>query len=140
MTRPSFSEPPLIAIIDDEADITTYLGVALGDNGYRVTTTNDPAAALAMLEEEVPDLICLDILMPEQTGLALYTEIVQHPRLAAVPVVILSGLTMNDELMERIWRNSALPAPVSLLEKPVDVDRLLRTIRAILHQPVGVAP
>ncbi|MCG6962032.1 MAG: response regulator [Acidobacteria bacterium] len=140
MSEPQPARAPVIAIIDDEQDIITYLRVALEDHGFRVVATTDPASAPALLEQACPDLICLDILMPEHTGLALYAEIMGSPRLASVPVVILSGLNANDELLNQVWNTNNLPAPASFIEKPVDIEHLLRTLRAVLGQQVGVAP
>lgn len=140
MTDPQSTRGPVIALVDDEQDIITYLRVALEDNGYRVVATTDPALAPALLEETPPDVICLDILMPEHTGLALYGEIMRSPRLASVPVVILSGLNANDDLLSEIWNANGLPAPASFIEKPVDIEHLLRTLRAVLGHQVGVAP
>lgn len=140
MSEPEPTRAPVIAIVDDEQDIVTYLRVALEDHGFRVVATTDPARAPALLDQARPDVICLDILMPEHTGLALYSEIMQHQRLASVPVVILSGLNANDELMNRIWNATGLPAPASFIEKPVDIEHLLRTLRAVLGHQVGVAP
>jgi CheY-like chemotaxis protein len=140
MSEPDSTHAPLIAIVDDEEDIITYLRVALEDHGYRVVATTDPATAPALLDQASPDLICLDILMPEHTGLALYGEIMKRPRLASVPVVILSGLNANDELLNQIWDANRLPAPASFIEKPVDIEHLLRTVRAVLGRQVGVSP
>jgi two-component system chemotaxis sensor kinase CheA len=140
MSEPEPTRTPVIAIVDDEQDIITYLRVALEDHGFRVVATTDPASAPALLEQACPDMICLDILMPEHSGLALYAEIMRHERLASVPVVILSGLNANDDLITRIWTANDLPAPASFIEKPVDVEHLLRTVLAVLGHQVGVAP
>lgn len=131
---------PLIAIIDDEVDITTYLQMALEDSGLRVVTTNDANHAIELLERFLPDLVCLDLLMPEQTGLSLYAQIVVHPTLRHLPIVILSGLANADELPRLLEQSGRLPAPASYVEKPVDAATLLRTVNVLLRRPAGVTP
>lgn len=140
MSEPAAPRPPVVAVIDDEEDVTTFLRMVLEDNGYRVVATTEAARALELIEEAKPDLICLDLLMPEQTGLALYAAISRHPELATVPVIILSGLAVTDDLLQMVWNTGDLPAPVSFVEKPVDAERLLRTVRGVLGRQVGVAP
>lgn len=124
---------PTVAIVDDEEDITTYLQVALEDAGYCVVATTDAAGALALLGRSRPDLICLDLLMPEQTGLSLYASIVEHEQLSDVPIVILSGLTNREGLPEMLKQANGLPEPAAFIEKPVDIEQFLRTVRQLLE-------
>jgi DNA-binding response OmpR family regulator len=133
------SRAPLVALVDDEADITTYLGLALEDRGYRVASTNQAAEALELLVRSEPDLICLDLLMPDRTGVSLYAELRAHESLGQVPVLILSGLGAREELGRMLTREGALPAPAGFIEKPVDIDRFLATVRGLLgsSSPAG---
>lgn len=131
---------PLVAIVDDEVDIVTFLRLALEDAGFTVVGTTDPRAAMAMLEEAVPDLICLDLLMPGQMGVSLYAEIAGHRVLGDLPIVILSGLAGRDELPALLHRSGCLPASVRFLEKPVDLEEFLSTVATLLGQSVGDSP
>ena len=77
---------PLVAIVDDEEDITTYLRIALEDEGYRVgdhdrRRRRDRTAR----PRREPDLICLDLLMPGQTGHLALRRPGRHSRLAGCP-------------------------------------------------------
>lgn len=132
MTPDEASRPALVALVDDEVDITTYLGLALEDAGYRVTSTNEAAEALPLLERSEPELICLDLLMPDRTGISLYAELRSHETLGRVPVLILSGLGAREELGRMLTREGALPAPAGFIEKPVDIDRFLTTVGELL--------
>jgi DNA-binding response OmpR family regulator len=125
---------PLIAIVDDEEDITTYLGLALEDAGYEVVTINESASALKTLRQQPPDLICLDLLMPHRTGASLYLEIQQDQHLEKVPVLILSGLNAKDELNEILQRESNAAPPADYLEKPVAIDPFLAKVAELLTQ------
>ena len=127
----------VIAIVDDEEDITTYLRIALEDEGYRVVSTTDAAAAMELLVAEEPDLICLDLLMPQQTGVSLYADLVQHPTLSGVPIVMLSGLTSSDGLPAMLKKAGDLPEPACFIEKPVEIELFLETVRDLLGQTVS---
>lgn len=131
---------PLVAVVDDEVDILTYLRVALEDHGYRVASRPDASRALEWLERHEPDLICLDLLMPEQTGISLYAEISRHDRLGKVPIVILSGLAARDELPSILQRAGDLPQPARFLEKPLDIDLFLETVRSLVGRTAEASP
>ena len=135
MTRTSPPISPLVAIIDDEEDITTYLGLALEDSGFRVASTTNPSEAIPMLEEAGPDLICIDLLMPEQTGISLYAELVNHSRFRSVPIVILSGLAAREDMPNILRQAGDLPQPADFIEKPVDIQLFLRTVGALTEWP-----
>jgi CheY-like chemotaxis protein len=128
----------VVAIVDDEEDITTFLGLALEDQGYRVVSTTDAAAAMELLEKSRPDLICLDLIMPEQTGISLYAALHRHPELGQVPIVILSGLSVREDLPRLLEQAGGLPEPASLIEKPVDIGYLLDTVARLTGRPEEV--
>ena len=64
-----------ILIVDDEPDILMYLTTFLMDNGYQPLQARSADEAFAVLEKQKPDMICLDIMMPKQSGSALYQKI-----------------------------------------------------------------
>ena len=132
MSEPRDEQTPLVVLIDDEEDITTFLGLALEDAGYRVKTINDAREALAILRNEPPDLICLDLLMPRQTGASLYREILQDPDLAGAPVLILSGLNAGDELDEILQTDPGEAVPAGYLEKPIAREAFLAAVESLL--------
>jgi DNA-binding response OmpR family regulator len=140
MTSSGTHRVPLIALVDDEEDILTYLRVALEDHGYRVVAMPDASRALALLERETPDLICLDLLMPEQTGVSLYADLARHAALGKVPIVILSGLAVRDELPSILERAGELPEPAGFLEKPLDIDLFLETVRSLVGRATETVP
>jgi CheY-like chemotaxis protein len=132
MPNPEY-EPPVVAIVDDEEDITTYLRIALEDEGYSVVTTTDAGGAMELLCGTRPSLICLDLLMPGQTGLSLYANLVKHPVLRGVPVVMLSGLTNRDGLPAILLQAGNLPQPASFIEKPVDIEQFINVVKRLLE-------
>jgi CheY-like chemotaxis protein len=135
MTDEGQTLAPVVAMIDDEEDVLTYFRIALEDHGYRVVSTSEPAAALVLLESSKPSLICLDLLMPEQTGMSLYSKLARHPRLKDVPVVILSGLAVRNELPRMLEEAGGLPMPARFVEKPGEIDQFLALVDEIVGGP-----
>jgi two-component system alkaline phosphatase synthesis response regulator PhoP len=120
-------EKKRIAIIDDEPDIVIYLTSALQDHGFDVCSATNATEGLALIRSLRPDLVCLDILMPEETGYSLYRKIKGDESLKGIRVLIISGLNIEQEMM-RI--GSAL-RPDGYIEKPVDIPLLIKTVQEL---------
>ena len=69
-----------IMVVDDEPDIITYLTTLLEENGYETESAKDGVDGLKKIRESRPDLVCLDILMPEKSGIGLYRELKKDER------------------------------------------------------------
>jgi len=123
---------PLVALIDDEVDITMFLQIALEDNGYRVIAINEAREAIERLAASPPEVIVLDLLMPVMTGVSLYRGIAEHARLKGTPIVILSGLNVSDELPRLFGENGELPLPAAVIGKPIDIEEVLGTLEQIV--------
>ncbi len=131
---------PLVALVDDEQDITTGLGMALEDAGYRVVTTNQPGGALALLRRARPDLVCLDLLMPGCMGTSLYLALRCEPRLAGIPVLIFSGLEGRQELRRILAERGEVAAPEGFVDKPVEAEAFVAQVREALARAGGARP
>lgn len=118
-----------IIVVDDENDVSTYLSVVLSDHGYNVRRASTGGDGLALATEDKPDLVCLDVFMPGQTGLWLYRRMCATPELSSVPVLIISGLGMEQGLEAML---AGLPRPAAYFEKPIDRGRLVETIGHLL--------
>ena len=131
---------PRVAVVDDEPDVLTFVRLALDDRGFDVLTLDRVAGALPALHAFAPDAVCLDLLMPERTGLSLLVEIRRDPALAQIPVLILSALNARDELLTTLRREGLGPAPAAFVEKPLDLESLVRALRECLGIAVGGGP
>ena len=131
---------PRVALIDDEEDITTYLGLALEDRGYEVLPCNEPVRALERLREWTPDVVCLDLLMPEEMGTSLYVSLRRDERLAPVPVVILSGLNARRELARMLSTLTDVPPPDGYIEKPVDMSAFIAAVETLARPERNGSP
>jgi CheY-like chemotaxis protein len=113
---------PLIMVIDDDQSIRSALSDLLEHEGYRVLTVADGGRALTHLaQEELPDLILLDLMMPVVDGWKFRAEQMMNPRLASIPVIIITAVTPNDLRPD---------LGVEIVRKPFDTQALLSLIRS----------
>jgi twitching motility two-component system response regulator PilH len=124
--------PKSAVIIDDEPDITTYLGTFLSDNGWSVRSANDPNKGIALAQEEPPDVVLLDVMMPERGGLSTLIALRKDQRTAKVPVVLVTGIQESlksdfGAFLER-FKNYH---PDAYLQKPIEEAKLLQTLESI---------
>ncbi len=89
-----------VLVIDDEVDVTELLSYHLKQRGFAVQTINNPRYALEEAQSFGPDLIVLDIMMPELSGLQVCRIFRADPKLAAVPIIFLSAKTEEDDRIE----------------------------------------
>src|SRR5438552_10870734 len=118
---------PAIAIVDDEANIRETVAFALRREGYGVEMFGDGVEAWAALEEKIPDLVILDILMPRMDGLELCRKI----RAVSENVPILF-LTSRDEEVDRILGLEL--GGDDYLGKPFSMRELVARIRVLLRR------
>lgn len=115
-----------ILVVDDDKGVLRVLEGLLAQERIDVSIATGGRAALNILEEEIPDLVLLDLKMPDMNGVQVLREI-RH-RWDHLPVVILTGFP-ESELMRQALQYS----PVTFLSKPFRSEQLLRT----LHQLLG---
>lgn len=125
-----------ILVIDDEEDVITYLTTFFEENGYETVSAMNGKEGLDKIKSEKPDLICLDILMPEKSGIYLYRELKKDAEHNKIPVVIVTGFKADEypliDFRKFIYERS-VPGPEGYIEKPIDKKALLDTVRNILH-------
>ncbi len=126
------NETKRILVVDDEPSITRLLKLNLEQSGdYEVATENVSRAALATAEKFSPDLILLDVMMPDLDGGNLASAIQASPRLKGVPIVFLTAAVTRQEVRERRGLIGGLP----FLAKPVNLQEVL----TCLQQHLGPA-
>lgn len=117
-----------ILVVDDEVGIRELLSEILFDEGYRVHLAENAIQARNVCEHHAPDLVLLDIWMPDTDGLTLLKEWAEQGRLT-MPVVMMSGHGTIETAMEAMRIGA-----VDFLEKPIALQKLLATVaKAILH-------
>ena len=109
-----------IMIIDDDPNVVTYLTDLFGDNGYDTCSASGGSKALEILENEKPDLITLDLEMPEEWGPRFYRKLMHEKEFKNIPVIVISGLTGSKYAIQKA---------VASLMKPFDRDELLKIVK-----------
>lgn len=120
-----------VLIVDDESDTRVYLNTLLTENGYQTRLAADGEEALKQAKDYLPDLVTLDIIMPNQTGVKFYRELCKDKKLCKTPVIILSGVTRYKELFAR--DHATMPKPFAFVEKPIEKGDFLKTLKMALE-------
>ncbi len=121
-----------ILIIDDEPDMVTFLCALLEDHGYVTVTATDGEEGMTKIKSEKPDLISLDLLMPNKTGIKMFRELRKDDEIKDIPVVMVTGFGKDDvpsmDFKEWIQKRAIKP-PEAYIEKPVNKEVLLAAIK-----------
>jgi CheY-like chemotaxis protein len=125
-----------ILVIDDEADTVTYMETLLQDNGYETISANDGHQGMEKAKKENPDLIILDVSMPEQSGMGLYRDMKKDSNLANIPIIFVTGVTGfggDDQAIKKFLNGRRnIPAPEGYFSKPIDRDEFIKKVGEIL--------
>ena len=125
-----------ILVVDDEPHVVTYLETLLQDNGYATASASNGREAMERIQEDRPDLVCLEISMPEESGVRCYRNIKENPELASIPVVIVTAVTGYggdpEPYKKFISTRRQVPPPDGYLSKPIDKQEFFDTIAGVL--------
>lgn len=115
-----------ILAVDDVPDNLFLLQAILEAEGYEVETANSGSSALAKVENSPPDLVLLDVMMPDMNGYEVAQQMRQNNRLTEIPIVMITAY-------EEAHVKSQLQVEASdFIRKPINIDELLTRIRAFL--------
>jgi len=119
-----------VMIIEDEADAAELFSEMMRINGFRVIKMFSSAPAIPIIAQEKPDVILLDVMMPDISGLEVLRYIRREPELASIPVIILSAKSMPSDI------KIGLEAGASMyLTKPVGFQDLKQAVEQVLSKP-----
>lgn len=117
---------PAALIIDDDEGLQDLFAMGLGDMGYETHAVKNAALARKWLEARAPDLIVLDVMMPDGNGLDLCRWIRADPRLAAVPILISSALQDQETESDALEFGA-----MDFLRKPFTLENLREKVERI---------
>jgi CheY-like chemotaxis protein len=120
----------IVLVVDDDPDAREYLTTVLQDNGVASSTAKDGVEAIAAIEQKKPDLVALDITMPEKSGVAVYRKLKQDENLKDIPVVIITGV--SEDFKKFISSRRQVPPPEGYISKPVDAEQFIKMVRKLL--------
>lgn len=121
-----------ILVVDDLMDNLFLLQTVLEAEGYEVELADNGQAALTKVESSPPDLILLDIMMPDMSGYEVTQKIRQNPEVPYIPILL---VTAHEEAKVVEGLNSGAN---DFIRKPIDFDELLARVRAFLRLREGV--
>jgi two-component system alkaline phosphatase synthesis response regulator PhoP len=124
---------PVLLIIDDDVDVVSGVRMVMEPEGWAVHSAPNGVLGVEKALELRPDLVVLDILMPQRDGLSTYGDLRRDEQLGSIPIIILTsvgeklGFSLSDEDLAVHYGRG----PEAFLEKPVDPKRLVDTVRSV---------
>jgi signal transduction histidine kinase len=122
------SNPSKILIVDDEFDIRLSLSTILEAQGYTTTTVGCAREALDAVHQETPDLVLLDIRLPDQNGFDVCHQLRDEPQTTLLPVILITALNPQQEKVKGIEAGAD-----DFLSKPINKAELLARVRSLLR-------
>jgi CheY-like chemotaxis protein len=120
-------EQKTVFIIEDEEDAAELFAEMMRLSGFRVVKTSRSTPAIAMMTADKPDLVLLDIMMPEISGLDILRQMRRDPNLANIPVIVVTAKGMPTDIKNGMEAGAStyLTKPVGFLELKEAVERVL---------------
>ncbi len=126
---PALKSPPLILVVEDAPDNQVLVEQVFQDSGYRVTCIQDGQAALDWLETNHPDLILLDLSLPEVDGWEVARQLKASDRMSQIPIIAVTAHAMKGD------KEAAIASGCDdYLTKPLDIDRLEACVKQWLDK------
>jgi len=126
------STQPLVLVADDEPRITKLVSIALAEEGFRVVSAPDGAGAVRLAEEVRPDIVLLDIVMPDLDGIEVM-RLIREQR--PVPVILLTAKGSTADKAKGLDLGAD-----DYIAKPFHPDELAARVRAVLRRASGAVP
>jgi CheY-like chemotaxis protein len=121
------SQEKTVLIIEDEEDAAELFAEMMRVSGFRVVKTSSSAPAIAMMTAQKPDIVLLDIMMPEISGLDVLRQMRRDPALVNIPVVVVSAQSLPTDIRHGMEAGAStyLTKPVGFFDLKEAVERAL---------------
>ena len=126
MTEP---KPKKVLIVDDESDVTELLAYTLKAKGYAVETLNNPNGSIGLARTFAPDLVILDVMMPDLSGIQICRMLRADPKLKHVPVIFLTAKTEEADRIQGLETGAD-----DYICKPFSTKELVLRVQSILRR------
>lgn len=127
---------PYVLVVDDEEHITELVAMGLGFNGFEVERVSNGRQALDSIEQRRPDLIVLDIMLPDLTGLEVAKRLRQQQGAATrIPIIFLTARDATQDKVEGLRLGGD-----DYVTKPFSIEELIERVKAVLRRATGVGP
>jgi len=124
-----------VLVIDDEPDVVSYISSILEGHQFSVQTASDANEAEAIIKENPPDLILLDLMMPGRRGIQLFNRLKKNEDTKDIPLIMVTGIKekLNIDWKE-ITDNLKARKPDGFIEKPIEPLILINTVKDVLKK------
>jgi twitching motility two-component system response regulator PilG len=119
---------PTVYFIDDSATMREVIKIAFRRENITVITAGDAASAISQFEQTPPDAVITDVIMPDQDGYSVCSQIKQHPQFSATPVILMSGV-VNKNVADKAVSVGA----DELIRKPFQPQELIARVKSFLE-------
>src|SRR5262245_3146977 len=124
---------PLVLVVEDEAAIATMLRYNLEKQGYRVTEASDGQEALTRIQEQQPDIVLLDWMLPVMSGIEVCRQVRRRPATRDLPIIMVTARTEDQDAVRGLNTGAD-----DYITKPFHLDSLMARIRALLRRSNAV--
>ncbi len=135
LTDASSKKTPTVYFIDDSATMREVIKIAFRRENFNVITCGDAASALSQFDQNPPDAVITDVIMPDQDGYSVCTQIKQHEKFAHIPVILMSGV-VNKTVADKAVSVKA----DELIRKPFQPQELIGRVKALLNPKPASTP
>ena len=123
------TSPKKIIIVEDQLEVADLLEEMLALDQYQVVKIHSSGGALSVIRSEKPNVVLLDIMMPDVSGLEVLRFMRREPGLEQTPVVIVSAKTLPSDI-----RTGLEAGATAYLTKPVDIEKLRETVADVIRK------
>ena len=125
-----------ILVVDDEPHVVTYLETFLQDHGFDTMSASNGREGMEKVHADRPDLVCLDITMPGESGVRFYRNLKENPEFRSIPVIIVTAVTGYggdpESFRKFISTRKQVPPPEGFFAKPIDQQEFLVAVHKLL--------
>jgi two-component system alkaline phosphatase synthesis response regulator PhoP len=123
-----------ILLVDDDPDFLEAVSLILKPKKFDVVTAYDGIEGLKKAKSEKPDLIVLDVMMPEKDGYAVCKELKSNPQMSHIPVLLLTGVASHVPTTRYTQEMGLETEADDYIDKPVEPEVLVKRIEALLSR------
>lgn len=121
--------PKKILFIEDESALQRAISQVMSEDGFKILSALDGESGLKVAQEEVPDLILLDLILPKKDGFEVLKELKGNSATSRIPIIILSNLEGSSDVM----RAMELGATTYLVKANYNLDEVVEKIKSLLQ-------
>lgn len=123
------SAKELILVVDDDPDLVDMVSTKLEANNYRIVKAYDGNQAWEKIRQEKPDMVIMDVMMPNKDGYETCDEIKKDPKYKDIPVVLLTAVVDNLPTTSYTHHSGKTTLADDFIPKPIDLDKLVGIVQ-----------